>query len=89
MVYRTEDALGELLREIERHSSSVRFDAMANIVAVHCQSEGKQSHYQKHFIVMNEFLSVVKTSFMTLAWLIREYSCPEIWGGTARVQLCR
>ena len=38
---RTEDALGELLREIERHSSSVRFEAMANILAVHCQSEGE------------------------------------------------
>ena len=37
---RTEDALGELLREIERHSSSVRFEAMANILAIHCQSDG-------------------------------------------------
>lgn len=39
--YRTEDALGELLREIERHSSSVRYEAMANILAIHCQSEGE------------------------------------------------
>ena len=41
MCYRTEDALGELLREIERHSSSVRYEAMANILAIHCQSEGE------------------------------------------------
>ena len=40
MCCRTEDALGELLREIERHSSSVRFEAMANILAIHCQSDG-------------------------------------------------
>ena len=38
--YRTEEALGELLREIERHSSSVRYEAMANILAIHSQCEG-------------------------------------------------
>ena len=51
---RTEDALGELLREIERHSSSVRFEAMANILAIHCQSDGEHntthSIYNTHCI---------------------------------------
>ena len=37
---RTEDTLGELLKEIEAHSGSVRFEAMANIIAVHSQAEG-------------------------------------------------
>ena len=44
MSYRTEEALGELLKEIQQHAATVRFDAMANIVAVHCQSEG-DIHY--------------------------------------------
>lgn len=39
--YRTEDALGELLKEIRQHSHAVRYEAMANIVAAHCQSEGQ------------------------------------------------
>ena len=49
--YRTEDALGELLREIERYSSSVRYDAMANILAIHCQSEGLYTHACMHVCV--------------------------------------
>ena len=42
---RTEEALGELLREIERHSSSVRYEAMANILAIHSQCEGTCTLY--------------------------------------------
>ncbi len=38
---RTEEALGELLKEIQQHSATVRFDAMANIIAVHSQSSSK------------------------------------------------
>ena len=38
---RTEETLGELLKEIQQNAASVRFDAMANIIAVHCQSEGE------------------------------------------------
>ena len=38
---RTEDALGELLKEIEAHPATVRFEAMANVIALHSQSEGK------------------------------------------------
>lgn len=41
---RTEDTLGELLKEIETHSATVRFEAMANIIAVHSQSEGRDIH---------------------------------------------
>ena len=44
---RTEDALGELLREIHQHSHSVRFDAMTNIIANHCQSEGVVSRRER------------------------------------------
>ena len=40
-VCRTEEALGELLKEIQKHSKVVRYEAMANIIANHCQSEGK------------------------------------------------
>jgi len=38
---RTEETLGELLKEIQQHPAAVRFDAMANIIAVHCQSESE------------------------------------------------
>ena len=38
---RTEQTLGELLKEIQQHLGAVRFDAMANIIAVHCQSESE------------------------------------------------
>ena len=41
IISRTEETLGELLKEIQQHPNTVRFDAMANIIAVHCQSEGK------------------------------------------------
>lgn len=34
-----QDTLGELLKELEQHSSTVRFYAMTNILAVHSQSE--------------------------------------------------
>ena len=37
---RTEDTLGELLKEINAHHQGVRYEAMANIIANHCQSEG-------------------------------------------------
>ncbi|XP_064393704.1 protein VAC14 homolog isoform X2 [Halichondria panicea] len=37
----TEEALGELLKEIQQHSATVRFDAMANIIAVHSQSSSE------------------------------------------------
>ena len=33
--------MGELLKEIRQHSRAVRYEAMANIIAVHCQSEGE------------------------------------------------
>lgn len=39
--YRTEDALGELLKEIRQHSHAVRYEAMANVIATHCRSEGE------------------------------------------------
>ena len=42
---RTEDTLGELLKEIEAHSGTVKFEAMANIIAVHSQAEGRQNNY--------------------------------------------
>jgi vacuole morphology and inheritance protein 14 len=59
----TEDALGELLREIERHSSSVRFEAMANILAVHCQSEDKCIQFTA-LTWMKTFLSLAQRSMM-------------------------
>eukprot|EP00731_Ephydatia_muelleri_P026917 Em0018g1017a len=34
-----QDTLGELLKELEQHSNTVRFYAMTNILAVHSQSE--------------------------------------------------
>jgi vacuole morphology and inheritance protein 14 len=37
----TEDALGELLKEIKQHKHSVRYEAMANLIASHCQSQDK------------------------------------------------
>ena len=41
---RAEDAIGELLKEVQQHSATTRFDAMANIIAVHSQSDGRQGY---------------------------------------------
>ena len=41
LVCRMEETLGELLKEIQQDLSAVRFDAVANIVTVHCQSESE------------------------------------------------
>lgn len=39
--YRAQDTLGELLKELEQHSDTIRFYAMTNILAVHSQADGE------------------------------------------------
>ena len=46
-MHRTEDTLGELLKEVNIRHQGVRYEAMANIVANHCQSEGKERERER------------------------------------------
>lgn len=39
--YRCEVVLGELLKEIKKNPSSVKFAEMANILVIHCQTTGE------------------------------------------------
>lgn len=44
--------MGELLKEMEQHTGSVRFEAMANIISVHSQSDGKTPLHHHYIIVI-------------------------------------
>ena len=63
MFVSTEDALGELLKEINQHCHSVRFEAMTNIIAQHCQSEGILCYLSTHTHSPN-FLTFTHSIFL-------------------------